>query len=58
VATVALAAVKAPAMTGIQKESKQMEFTKSEAEQWAKKHYKGLCGTLCPSFTPDLKESI
>jgi 4-hydroxy-tetrahydrodipicolinate synthase len=33
-----------------------MEFTKSEAKQWAKKHYKGLCGTISPSFTPDLKE--
>jgi len=33
-----------------------MEFTKSEAKQWARKNYKGLCGTLSPSFTPDLKE--
>ena len=33
-----------------------MEFTKSEAKQWAKEHYGGLCGTLCPSFTPDLME--
>jgi 4-hydroxy-tetrahydrodipicolinate synthase len=33
-----------------------MEFTKSEAKQWAKEHYKGLDGTLSPSFTPDLSE--
>jgi 4-hydroxy-tetrahydrodipicolinate synthase len=33
-----------------------MEYTKSEAKQWAKKHYKGLQGTISPSFTPDLKE--
>jgi len=33
-----------------------MEFTKSEAKAWAKKHYHGLCSTLSPSFTPDLKE--
>jgi 4-hydroxy-tetrahydrodipicolinate synthase len=33
-----------------------MEFTKSEAKQWAKKNYRGLCGTISPSFTPDLKE--
>jgi 4-hydroxy-tetrahydrodipicolinate synthase len=32
-----------------------MEFTKSEAKQWAKIHYKGLDGTLSPSFTPDLE---
>jgi len=33
-----------------------MEFTKSEAKAWAKKHYHGLVSTLSPSFTPDLKE--
>ena len=33
-----------------------MEFTKSEAKQWAKEHYEGLDGVLSPSFTPDLKE--
>lgn len=33
-----------------------MEFTKSEAKQWAKEHYHGLCSTISPSFTPDLKE--
>ena len=33
-----------------------MEFTKSEAKQWAKAHYHGLCGTTSPSFTPDLSE--
>jgi 4-hydroxy-tetrahydrodipicolinate synthase len=33
-----------------------MEFTKLEAKQWAKKHYKGLDGNISPSFTPDLKE--
>ena len=35
-----------------------MEFTKSEAKQWAKEHYHGLCGTTSPSLTPDLKELI
>jgi 4-hydroxy-tetrahydrodipicolinate synthase len=34
----------------------EMEFTKSEAKQWARENYKGLSGTLSPSFTPDLKE--
>jgi 4-hydroxy-tetrahydrodipicolinate synthase len=33
-----------------------MEFTKSEAKQWAKKHYKGLDGVVSPSFSPDLTE--
>jgi len=33
-----------------------VEFTKSEAKQWAKEHYHGLCGTISPSFTPDLEE--
>ncbi|HEY95373.1 MAG TPA: hypothetical protein G4O15_10615 [Dehalococcoidia bacterium] len=33
-----------------------LEFTRSEAKQWAKEHYKGLDGVLSPSFTPDLKE--
>lgn len=33
-----------------------LEFTKSEAKQWARENYKGLSGTLSPSFTPDLKE--
>jgi 4-hydroxy-tetrahydrodipicolinate synthase len=33
-----------------------MEFTKSEAKQWAKKHYKGLDGNVSPSFTPDLEQ--
>jgi 4-hydroxy-tetrahydrodipicolinate synthase len=33
-----------------------MEFTKSEAKQWAKENYKGLAGVLSPSFTPDLSE--
>ena len=33
-----------------------IEFTKSEAKQWARENYKGLSGTLSPSFTPDLKE--
>lgn len=33
-----------------------MEFTKSEAKQWAKKHYKGLDGNVSPSFTPDLEK--
>ena len=33
-----------------------VEFTKSEAKQWARAHYKGLCGTISPSFTPDLEQ--
>jgi 4-hydroxy-tetrahydrodipicolinate synthase len=33
-----------------------MEFTKSEAKQWAKEHYKGMDGCISPSFTPDLTE--
>jgi 4-hydroxy-tetrahydrodipicolinate synthase len=33
-----------------------LEFTKSEAKQWAKEHYKGLDGTVTPSFTPDMTE--
>ena len=33
-----------------------MEFAKSEAKQWAREHYHGLCGTTSPSFTPDLTE--
>jgi 4-hydroxy-tetrahydrodipicolinate synthase len=33
-----------------------MEFTKSEAKQWAKEHYKGMDGCLSPSFTPDLEK--
>jgi 4-hydroxy-tetrahydrodipicolinate synthase len=33
-----------------------LEFTKSEAKAWAKKHYHGLQGCISPSFTPDLKE--
>lgn len=33
-----------------------LEYTKSEAKQWAKKHYKGLEGPISPSFTPDLTE--
>jgi 4-hydroxy-tetrahydrodipicolinate synthase len=33
-----------------------MEFTKSEAKEWARKHYKGLEGNIAPSFTPDLSE--
>ena len=33
-----------------------MEFIKSEAKEWAKKNYKGLDGTLSPSFTPNLDD--
>jgi 4-hydroxy-tetrahydrodipicolinate synthase len=33
-----------------------LEFTKSEAKAWARKNYKGLDGTIPPSFTPDLSE--
>ena len=32
-----------------------MEFTKSEAKAWAKKHYRGLDGVIQPSYTPDLE---
>ena len=32
-----------------------MEFTKSEAKAWAKKHYHGLDGVIQPSYTPDLE---
>jgi 4-hydroxy-tetrahydrodipicolinate synthase len=33
-----------------------LEFTKSEAKEWARKNYQGLDGTIPPSFTPDLSE--
>jgi dihydrodipicolinate synthase/N-acetylneuraminate lyase len=33
-----------------------LEFTKLEAKAWARKNYKGLDGTIAPSFTPDLSE--
>src|SRR4030066_2398136 len=33
-----------------------LEFTKSEAKQWAKKHLKGLEVPIVPSFTPDLEK--
>ena len=33
-----------------------MEYTKSEAKQWAKEHYKGLESMIIPSFSPDLTE--
>jgi 4-hydroxy-tetrahydrodipicolinate synthase len=33
-----------------------LEFTKSEAKAWARKHYKGLDGAVAPSFTPDLSK--
>jgi 4-hydroxy-tetrahydrodipicolinate synthase len=33
-----------------------MEFTKSEAKQWARTHFKGLENVVLPSFTPDLSE--
>ena len=33
-----------------------LEFTKSEAKEWARKNYHGLDGTIAPSFTPDLSE--
>jgi len=36
--------------------AKKLEFTKSEAKEWARKHYKGLDGIVSPSFTPDLSE--
>ena len=32
-----------------------MEFTKSEAKEWARKHYHGLDGVIQPSYTPDLE---
>lgn len=34
----------------------KLPYIKSEAKQWAKENYKGLEGTICPSFTPDLAE--
>jgi 4-hydroxy-tetrahydrodipicolinate synthase len=34
----------------------KMDFAKSEAKQWAKKHFKGLEGAILPSFTPDLAD--
>jgi 4-hydroxy-tetrahydrodipicolinate synthase len=33
-----------------------VEFTKSEAKEWARQHYRGLDGVVSPSFTPDLSE--
>ncbi|MGZ3951653.1 MAG: dihydrodipicolinate synthase family protein, partial [Flavisolibacter sp.] len=33
-----------------------MEYTKSEAKLWAKKHLKGLEVPIFPSFTPDLEK--
>jgi hypothetical protein len=33
-----------------------MEFTKTEAKDWAKENLKGLEAVIFPSFTPDLKE--
>jgi 4-hydroxy-tetrahydrodipicolinate synthase len=38
------------------KEEISMEFTKSEAKQWARENYKGLECIIMPSFTPDLAE--
>ena len=31
-----------------------MEYTRKEAKAWAREHYRGLEGTLMPSFTSDL----
>jgi 4-hydroxy-tetrahydrodipicolinate synthase len=33
-----------------------MEFTKSEAKEWARKNLRGLEAVIFPSFTPDLQE--
>ena len=33
-----------------------LEFTKSEAKQWAKDNFKGLEAPIFPSFSPDLSE--
>ena len=33
-----------------------LEFTRSEAKEWARRNYHGLDGTIAPSFTPDLSE--
>lgn len=33
-----------------------MDFTRKEAKAWAKQHYRGLEGTLLPSFMPDLSK--
>jgi 4-hydroxy-tetrahydrodipicolinate synthase len=30
-----------------------MEFKKSESKEWAKQHFRGVEGTIMPSFTPD-----
>ena len=32
-----------------------MEFTKSEAKEWARKYYHGMDGVIQPSYTPDLE---
>jgi len=33
-----------------------LEYSKSEAKKWTKKHLKGLEAVIFPSFTPDLKD--
>ena len=33
-----------------------MEYTRKEAKSWAREHYRGLEGTVMPSFTPDLSK--
>jgi 4-hydroxy-tetrahydrodipicolinate synthase len=33
-----------------------IEFTKSEAKNWAKLHLKGIETVIFPSFTPDLEK--
>jgi 4-hydroxy-tetrahydrodipicolinate synthase len=33
-----------------------MEFSKTEAKEWAKKNMKGLEAVLFPSFSPDMQE--
>ena len=33
-----------------------LEYSKSEAKKWTKKHLKGLEAVIFPSFTPDLQE--
>lgn len=33
-----------------------MQFTRSEAKDWARAHFKGLDGIVSPSFTPDLAD--
>jgi len=33
-----------------------MEFAKSEAKDWPRRHYRGLDGVIQPSYTPDMEK--